>query len=58
MEKTMGPDYEAFERNQFNWRMETRKARFLRLLKIYGTAMTILIAAAVFAVAELSPLLK
>lgn len=54
----MGPDYEAFERNQHYWRMESRKARFLRLLKIYGTATAILIVAAVFAVAELSPLLK
>lgn len=54
----MGPDLDAFERNQTNWRMEGRKARFFRLLKLYGIATAVLISAAVFAVAELSPLLK
>ena len=54
----MGPDFNALERNQTNWRLEGRKARFLRILKLYGIATTVLISAAVFAVAELSPLLK
>lgn len=54
----MGPDNQAFARNQSNWRLEGRKARFFRLLKLYGIATAVLIAAAVFAVAELSPLLK
>lgn len=54
----MGPDLDAFERNQTNWRLEGRKARCFRFLKLYGIATAVLISAAVFAVAELSPLLK
>lgn len=54
----MGPDLDAFERNQTNWRLEGRKARCFRMLKLYGIAASVLISAAVFAVAELSPLLK
>lgn len=54
----MGPDFDSFERNQTNWRMEGRKARCFRILKLYGFAASVLICAAVFAVAELSPLLK
>ena len=54
----MGPDNQAFARNQTNWRMEGRKARCFRILKLYGIAESVLISAAVFAVAELSPLLK
>ena len=54
----MGPDFDALDRNQDNWRMEGRKPRFLRILKLYGIATAVLISAAVFAVAELSPLLE
>ena len=54
----MGPDFDAVERNQTNWRRESRKALCFRMLKLYGTAVTVLVAAAVFAVAELSPLRK
>ena len=54
----MGPDFDAFMRNQTNWRRESRKARCFRMLKLYGIAASVLICAAVFAVAELSPLLK
>ena len=54
----MGPDLDAFERNQTNWRLEGRTDRCFRFLKLYGIATSALISAAVFAITELCPLLK